>query len=480
MISHDRQRGQSIVIFALMAVALFGLAAIAVDLGLGQADRRDIQAYADSAALAGTRQYALTTNNTPTYAHLVAMQYLSKVLGLTMPAGCTASGCGTSPATFTMGTYTVTLTDNLLTAGEALDVQVVHQRQALLAGVLGFQTVNVGTSARAIGPGPTTVNAGYNVAGLGSTGVYIDGGGTCAPSGSVTGNVYSNGPFGSTSNGHCHPTEVPDLLSAGSPVAVPCPPGNINTRVDFGPSASPQSWVFFPVPNINPGTPTATNVPPPTSFDTIPPTALNDAAHHYTSLGQAKTGTHFNPGTYDTIVPNSSATLNAGVYKIINVASPDISGVQQPAAVPQSGGVAGSGAAVFVFDSSDSGDITIGSVKLNGYEGPNGDQEAGAPSPGTHNFVLYGGPSNTNDPGHAGFQGNIAQLGPADSPDLTGIVYMPNSGISSNGNSPYTFYGAVYMDNFNLKGGGNGGQGFTFICGLGATSSAPPPGSLIR
>jgi Flp pilus assembly protein TadG len=471
-----QQHGQSVVIFALMAVALFGLAAIAVDLGLAQTDRRDIQAYADSAALAGTRQYALSPDSN--YAHFVATQYLAQALGQIFPSGtCSKTVCGSSQ---TMGAYTITLTDSAIAAGETLDVAVSHVRPSLLAGILGFRSVTTGTSGRAIGPGPTTVSAIYNVAGLGSTGVYIDGGGTCAPSGDVTGNVYSNGPFGSTSNGHCHPTQVPTFLSGTGSPPVQCP-GPVNTRVDFGPSGSSQSWLFNPTPGINPGTPTATNVPRPTGFDAIPPTPPTDpttgAPLLYTSLAQAKSGGHFNPGTYDGVVPNASATLNGGVYKIINVASPDISNAAQPAGTPQgsptAANPAGSAAAVFVFDSTDSGDITINSLKLNGYDGP------GDPA-GTHNFVLYGGPSNINDPGKGGFQGNIHILGPADSPDLTGIIYLPNSGVSSNGNSPYTFYGAVYMDTFNLKGGGNGGQGFTFICGLNAISNTPPPGTLIR
>ena len=81
------QRGQTPVIFALAAVALIGLASIALDQGLAMSDRRNLQATADGASLAGSRQYSL--GGDANYVHYVANQYLVGSLGGTVPPGCT-------------------------------------------------------------------------------------------------------------------------------------------------------------------------------------------------------------------------------------------------------------------------------------------------------------------------------------------------------------------------------------------------------
>ena len=138
-----------------------------------------------------------------------------------------------------------------------------------------------------------------------------------------------------------------------------------------------------------------------------------------------------------------------------------------------SGGADGANAVAIVVDSTDTGNLTIGSVVLNGFEGTTDDA-------GTHNFALYGGPSNTSDPAHSGFQGAISSLGPGDSPRISGILYMPNSSLGSHGNPDYQFYGAVYMHDYDLDGGGNGSQGFQYICNLASISAVPTNGGLIR
>jgi hypothetical protein len=136
----------------------------------------------------------------------------------------------------------------------------------------------------------------------------------------------------------------------------------------------------------------------------------------------------------------------------------------------------GANAVAFVVDSTDTGDLTIAShntTRFNGYEG-------GVTDPaGTHNFVLYGGPSNDSG-ATTGFQGNIALMNSTDVPFYTGIIYMPNSTMITKGNLGYQFDGAVYMKSYTLDGGGNNGQGFRYICGLSVTEGRTIDGALIR
>ena len=137
------QSGQALVILALMATVLVGFAAIAIDQGQAMADRRDLQAGADAASLAGARQYAL--GGTVSSAHFVALQFLAASFGQSVPSGCTSSSCAAT--SWTMGAYTITFTDGT----SLLDVTVVHQQTIDLAGVIGVRTQNVGTSSRARG-----------------------------------------------------------------------------------------------------------------------------------------------------------------------------------------------------------------------------------------------------------------------------------------------------------------------------------------
>ena len=141
---HRQQRGQAIAVLALVSVVVFGFAAIGLDQSIGLSDRRDLQAVADSAALAGARSFTSSSANQT--ANFVAMQYLVKSLKGSLPSSCTSSS--NCPAgSYTVGDYTFTLTDN--TASETLDVSISHSRRTLIAGVLGFKTAVDGTSARA-------------------------------------------------------------------------------------------------------------------------------------------------------------------------------------------------------------------------------------------------------------------------------------------------------------------------------------------
>jgi hypothetical protein len=479
------QKGQTLVIFAFAAVALVGLASIAVDQGMAQADRRDIQAAADGASLAGTRQYSL--GGTLSNVHFVAMEYLVAALGGST-GSCGLNTCaGDGP--WTVGAYSFTFTDN----GQTLDVSAAHTRQNLIAGAIGASTETVGTSARARPVASSIIGGGLNVAALDGT-YQVNGAGTCNPSGQVTGNVYSFGTFGSNNNGNgtCHTIGVPSQLSGldnSSPPKVVVCQAPAPTQVSFGGDITVNTggWYFTADTNtIHPGNPSANaqvhyNVPRPLAYDGTPPRPPGGTFTPLNMVGAKDLSGNWNPGTYDGFMPASGpgnlGKFNGGVYRIRNVANPDLSKVTQlNSGTP--GAPDGSSAVAFVVDSTDSGDVTLAShntTTLNGFEGT----AANSDTVGTHNFVLYGGPS--NDSGSTlGFQGNIAFMNSTDVPVYTGIIYMPNSTMITKGNLGYQFDGAVYMKSFTLDGGGNNGQGFQYICGLGAIEARTIDGALIR
>src|SRR5260370_22068717 len=105
--SRRRQSGQAVVIVVAIIVSLTVLGVMVFDAGLAMSDRRNLQAYADSAALAGARSYGPGGSN----AHWVAMQYLGSSLNFSVPTRF-CSGPGAWPAgTYSLNGYTITLAD---------------------------------------------------------------------------------------------------------------------------------------------------------------------------------------------------------------------------------------------------------------------------------------------------------------------------------------------------------------------------------
>ena len=158
--------------------------------------------------------------------------------------------------------------------------------------------------------------------------------------------------------------------------------------------------------------------------------------------------------------------MNPGVYKIVNVSQNIGLGSISNAILPAPGGVLdSSGAVVIVLDKTDKGNLDVSSATLNGLDDLGA---VGTRDPqGTHNFVLYG----------PDYQGNVT----GDATDLTGIVYLPLSALTFNGNTNATFTGAVVVASVLAKGGGNGVQQFRWICGLSAVDNSHLiGGSLVR
>src|SRR3989442_5057330 len=140
--SRRRQGGQAVVIVVAIIVALTVLGVMVFDAGMAMSDRRNLQAYADAAALAGARSYAPGANN----AHWVAMQYLGSALGFNLPVGgCSgANSCGAG--TYSISSYRINLSDSwrpngVLNYATVLDVVISHQQPSIFARMLGFSTV---------------------------------------------------------------------------------------------------------------------------------------------------------------------------------------------------------------------------------------------------------------------------------------------------------------------------------------------------
>ncbi|HEV3230765.1 MAG TPA: Tad domain-containing protein [Candidatus Dormibacteraeota bacterium] len=457
----DDRRGQSLVIIALAMMVFMGVAAIAVDQGLAMADHRDIQAIVDSASIAGSRQYQF--GGDVNAAHYIATAYLAANLGVAIPSSCTVTSCADGP--YSVGTYTFTYSDS----GTILDVALQHQRTPVLAGLMGIRSETVANGARARPSGPTVIGSNYAAAALGGDFAVGGGGVKSAASGNVSGPIYANGSIGA--NNGPHAIEVPNQVTNYDGTA--CSP-TAASSLDYGPSGNPGGGTYtFVGPAIPPGT-TRQNVAVPDAFDSVPP--LPPPATFTTAAAALDGSGNWKPGTYNGFAPDNRGKLNPGVYKLVNNAAVDLSGLVQVTATA-AGTPDPSGAVAFVFDHTDTGDVSIDTATLNGFEGSN---TTGSVDPqGTHNFVLYGGPSNASG-ANTGFQHNISDFGPGSSPQMTGIIYMPNSSLGSHGNPSYAFYGSVYINDFSLKGGGNGSQVFLYICGLNAIAGNLSKGGLTR
>jgi Flp pilus assembly protein TadG len=275
-----RGGGQALVVMALLAMTLFGFAAIAVDQGVGMSDRRDLQAIADSAALAGSRSLAQGKDA----GHQVAIQYLARNLGLN-PAGvsgCTGSGSGQCPAgSYTLGNYTLTVADGT----GSMDVSVQHTRRTLVAGVLGITTEVTASAARA---GSGMVPCVLCVLEPSASGaLQVTGSGSVSVTG---GNVVVD----STSASALKLTGSGSISTSGATLVV-------------GGASSTGSGSITPA-----ATTGASSVPDPLSALVAP--TVTGSAVPYSLVGSSSAT--INPGIYSSmsVVGSGSLTLNPGIY----------------------------------------------------------------------------------------------------------------------------------------------------------------------
>ncbi len=457
------QDGQAIAIVAAIVVVLAILAALVFDVGLAMSDRRNLQAYADAAALAGARSFGPAG---PARANYVALQYLAPSLGFTMPTGACGSPSICPAGTYYVTGYTIQVADSYRVGGilnypSVLDVLLQHQQPSIFARMIGFTQVTTAASARATKPGPQFNASNYAVAAV-SGDAMINGGGAAFQT--VTGPVYAYGSFGA--NNGPHSTGVPSnqLNYDGTP----CPPGNLPNQLDNGGGSNALIYHTTdgqPLPNN-------TGVSPPYNYDNASPSLAQPAPTYLTPAAAVDGAGNWKPGIYNGFAP-SGGFMNGGVYKIINSPSLALGSITNTIHT-LSGTSDPTGAVAIVLDSSDTGALNISQAVLNGLDDLNPPGYTGPRDPmGTHNFVIFGGN------GATGYTGGVT-IGPGATTDMSGIIYLPQSAYVSDGNSSPQFTGSVVVASMTVRGGGNGAQVFHWVCGLNAVAGQPWQGGLLR
>ena len=457
--SRRRQSGQAVVIVVAMIVALTVLGVMVFDAGLAMSDRRNLQAYADAAALAGARSYGPGGNN----AHYVAMEYLGSALNFSVPVG-TCNGGGNCPAgSYSVNGYTITLSDTWRYNGifnypTVLDVVISHQQPSIFARMLGFGMLTSAASARATVPGPQFNGANYAVAAV-SGDALINGGGAAFQT--VTGPVYAYGSFGA--NNGPHSTGVPSVQTNYDGTTCPNSPTNYLNNGGGTNSLNYYTTDGGSMPQVG-------YIPPPNMYDTVSWPALPNVV--YTSPAAAQDGSgHWMPGIYNGFAP-SGGFMNGGVYKIINSPSLALGSITNTIHTP-SGMSDPTGAVAILLDGSDTGALDLSNAVLNGLDDLNVPGYTGTRDPmGTHNFVVWSGSANPYTAG--------VTLGPHVTTDMSGIIYLPKAPYVSDGNASPSFAGSLIVASMTVHGGGNGQQVFKWVCGLDAVAGQPYDGGLIR
>ena len=454
------QSGQAIVIVASMIIALTILGTMVFDVGLSMSDRRNLQAYADAAALAGARSYGPAG---PDRAHWTALQYLAPTLGFTLPTGACGGPASCPAGTYSVAGFNIQLADSFRVNGiysypSVLDVLLQHQQPSIFARMVGFSLLKTAASARASTPGPQYDGAVYAVAAV--TGdANINGGGAAFQT--VGGPVYAYGSFGA--NNGPHSTGVPTTQTNFD--GQPCSPAVPNFLDNGG---GPNGLNYHPT---DAGTlQNTTGVAWTTNFSNASPTTSGPV---YLSPAAAQDALgNWIPGIYNGFAP-SGGTMNGGVYKIINSPSLALGNITNTVHAA-SGTSNGANAVAIVIDSSDTGGLNLTSAVLNGLDDLYAPGYTGLRDPaGTHNFVIYGGD------GPNAYTGGVA-IGPGATTDMSGIIYLPKSPYVSDGNSSPQFTGSVIVASMTVQGGGNGAQVFHWVCNLNAVAGQPYSGGLLR
>jgi hypothetical protein len=442
------------VIVGAMLIALTILGTMVFDVGLSMSDRRNLQAYADAAALAGARSYGPAG---PDRAHWVALQYLAPTLGFTVPTGACGGPASCPAGTYSVAGFNIQLLDSFRVNGiynypSVLDVLLQHQQPSIFARMVGFSLLKTAASARASTSGPEFIGAVYAVAAV-SGDANINGGGAAFQT--VGGPVYAYGSFGANNGPHSTgvptqqmdrngPCGVPNFLDNGGGV------NSLNYNTTDGGTLATRTGI--------PWNDVFSNATPVTAGPVyLSPAAAQDA------LGNWK------PGIYNGFAP-SGGFMNGGVYKIINSPSLGLGNITNTVHAT-SGTSNGADAVAIVIDSSDTGGLNLSQAVLNGLDDIN---NTGLRDPaGTHNFVIYGGS------GPTAYTAGVT-IGPGATTDMSGIIYLPKSPYVSDGNSSPQFTGSLIVSSMTVQGGGNGAQVFHWVCGLTAVADQPYSGGLLR
>ena len=147
----QKQRGQAIVLVALMILVLFGFVGLAIDSGRAYLDRRHLQAAADAAALAAAYRY-MNTNDYSQSEQIAAQTYASNEA---LYGSQSCSGLGTLAASCTFAdpwgqTLNINVTNKGI-AGVSFAVTVTHSMPVAIMQVLGSApTINISAQATAV------------------------------------------------------------------------------------------------------------------------------------------------------------------------------------------------------------------------------------------------------------------------------------------------------------------------------------------
>jgi Flp pilus assembly protein TadG len=189
------QRGQAIVLVALLLTVLFGFVGLAIDGGRGYLDRRHLQGSVDAAALAAAYDYM--NNHDYTSAEVAAVDQFGNNEGLY--TGPTCSGYGSVAVSCAYGDSTsAALTINVVDhsiAGVSFRVVATHRVGITVMQVLGFgPTVGVGSVATAVARPHGTFGAAIQTLSAGNcNGSLPSLTFTGTSTTNITGDIWSNG-----------------------------------------------------------------------------------------------------------------------------------------------------------------------------------------------------------------------------------------------------------------------------------------------
>jgi Flp pilus assembly protein TadG len=189
------QRGQAIVMVALIMVVLFGFVGLAMDGGRGYLDRRSLQASVDAASLAAAYNYMNT--NDPGQAEQAATNQYANNQRLYTPPAC--NGYGTANVTCSFGdptnqVLTIAMVSHSI-AGVTFTATATHQIGVTVMQVVGVgSTMSIGATATALARRTGTYGAAIQTlspASCNGTGNSLVFTGTSTTQ--VTGDIWSNG-----------------------------------------------------------------------------------------------------------------------------------------------------------------------------------------------------------------------------------------------------------------------------------------------
>jgi len=251
--SRQTQRGQAIVLVALMILVLFGFVGLAIDSGRAYLDRRHLQAAADAAALAAAYTY-MNTNDYAQSEQMAAQTYASNEA---LYGSISCSGLGTLAASCSFsdpwGQLLNIIVTNKAIAGVSFVVTVTHSMPVAIMQVLGSdQTINVSATATAVARRAGTNGAAIQT--LSPSGCGGNGGQSLTFQGTsqtfVTGDIWSNGSVFDNSAGAGGAVNGNVIDICGTPPALNTPtPWTVT-------GAQTNGWTMadpgYPLPTLNP------------------------------------------------------------------------------------------------------------------------------------------------------------------------------------------------------------------------------------